>query len=511
MNSLGDKNKASSSPASPWTETFGNILCGMSYTLGLPVEEVALCVSSVAANITGPLSGVGTKGGAGVAAGINLLALSEGSHRSQRLAQYLFHPLFVVQDFMRHSAHRTSKLWGDLYLSGPTTLKAWRESLDARPNEIHSRLIELQDATVKDLKAGDCLPYGWDSPMEPMNDPSGKHPEMVLRERAPGLRVLPSFLLRPGSLGELPAMMTDVPDQHAFIVDIQGRLFRDSGAEESGKTATWLRHLAQLMGGKDMPMPQMHADQGHGKLVRGRAALFSLMSLERAAEFLSEEGDAAAHLVMEESLLWKPTWMSVRALPDSLAPQVWAHYKDFLERLVNDRAARKGTIVQCNESVRRSLESLDAEIVHLLDSTDTQTRRYLRPFGSLMQKLFWALDLFGVRDAQLPAAVKATVTHALARHTSLLGEALSQVEAQRAARFAKQIQSVLKAKGPCSARALQRSIFQSKRSDIDVGLDRLLSTGQVVYLPAKREYHIPDDGGTGTVHRGQPLNNSIHG
>lgn len=511
MNSLGDKNKASSSPASPWTETFGNTLCGMSCTLGMPVEEVALCAASVAANITGPLSGIGTKGGTGVAAGINLVALTKGSHRSQRLAEYLFHPLFAVQDFMRHSAHRTSKMWGDLVLSGPSTLKAWRELLEVRPNEVHGRLIEVQDATVKDLKAGDTLPMGWDSTMDPMPDVTGNHPEMVLRGRTPGLRVLPSFILRPGSLGELSAMMGDVPDQHAFIVDLQGRLFHDCCAEEGGKKAAWMRSLAQLMGGKDMPMPQMHADQGHGKLVRGRAVLFSLMSLERAAGFLSEEGDGAAHLVMEESLLWKPTWRGVRPLPDSLAPQVWAHYKNILERLVNDRAARKGTVMQCSEAVRRSFEIIDSEIVQMLDSTGAQIQSYLRPFGSLAQKLFWALNLFGIEEARLSAAVKATVTHALGQHVSLLREALSQVETQRAARFAKQIQSVLKAKGPCSARALQRSIFQSKRSDIEVGLDRLLSTGQVAYVQAKREYHIPDDNGVGTLHRTQPTRPTIHG
>ena len=214
---------------------------------------------------------------------------------------------------------------------------------------------------------------------------------------------------------------------------------------------------------------------------------------------------------MEESLLWKPSWLEVRPLPGSLAPQVWDHFKKILERLVNDRAARKGTVMQCSEALRQSFEILDSESVQLLDSTDVHIRRYLRPFGSLAHKLFWALNLFGIEDARLPAAVKATVTHALRKHVSLLREALSQVEVQRAARFAKQIQSVLKAKGPCSARALQRSIFQSKRADIEIGLDRLLSTGQVVYLQAKREYHIPDDGGIEALRPSRAPNDTIHG
>ncbi|RBP35668.1 hypothetical protein DES53_12036 [Roseimicrobium gellanilyticum] len=494
----------------PWIETFGNHLCGMSCTLGLPVEEVALCVAGVLANVTGPLSGLVTKGGAGISQGVNLISVGELSHRSQRLAEHLFRPLHSLQDFMRHAAHRTSRVWGDMYLSGPESLKTWREALAVRPTEIHTRLVQMLEATVNDLNAGDTLPMGWDSPVDPMPSHDGKHTEMLLRERVPGVRHLPSFVLRPGSLNELPGMMADVVEQHAFVLDPEGRLFEQNDAD-GAKWGSHARYLSQLMGGKDVPMPRLHQDQGNGKLVRGRIALFSSLSPERVAEILGEAGAGTEKPVLEEAILWAPSECKVRPLQSGGTQAVWGTYKGILERLVNDRAARKGTIVQHSPHLMHQLEELDAEMVRLLDATPPELRRYMRPFAALVQKLSWAFTVLGIDEGRLSKAVQATTAYAVERHVALLKAAFAQVQVQRAARFARQIQSILKAKGPCNARTLQRSIFQSRRSDIDAGLERLMSAGQVVYLQTKREYHIPDDGDLTNHRLTQPLNSTING
>src|SRR5690606_14924307 len=70
------------------------------------------------------------------------------------------------------------------------------------------------------------------------------------RARVPGFRQQPSFVLRPGGLGELQEMMADVADQYAFITDLDGRLFDDLSIEGGSKRAVWMRHIADLIGGK---------------------------------------------------------------------------------------------------------------------------------------------------------------------------------------------------------------------------------------------------------------------
>lgn len=89
------------------------------------------------------------------------------------------------------------------------------------------------------------------------------------------------------------------------------------------------------------------------------------------------------------------------------------------------------------------------------------------------------------------------------------------MQVQQAERLAKRIQAVLKKKGPCTARELQRSIFQSRHTDIEAGLEHLLGNGQIVFAQSKREYHIPLDQETGEhsipAGRTSSLTSTAHG
>jgi hypothetical protein len=214
------------------------------------------------------------------------------------------------------------------------------------------------------------------------------------------------------------------------------------------------------------------------------------MPLEDAAAYLGDENTSAGRGLLAEAVLWTPGWCSLRALPDGFASTVRARYKGVLERIVNDRAGHVGTVISMKSSSPRELELLDIEVTSALDEVSPGVRRYMRPFASLATKLYWAFRVLGL-EAIASKAAKATVMHAMRSHADLIQKALSQAEIQRVEQLAKRIKTVLRQKGPCTARQLQRSIFQSKQSDIETGLERLLSNGQIVFAQAKREYHVP--------------------
>jgi hypothetical protein len=185
-----------------------------------------------------------------------------------------------------------------------------------------------------------------------------------------------------------------------------------------------------------------------------------------------------------------------------------------LERIVNDRASHQGTVLAASAADRREQELLDIEVTTTLDKLPTPVRRYMRALASLPTKLYWAFRLMGPETTAAKAA-KATVLYAIKRHASLIETALTQAQVQQTDRLAKRIKAVLRQKGPCSAREIQRSLYQAKRADIDSGLEYLLTTGQVVFAQAKREYHIPGavdaDESSSAPNRNAALSRTVHG
>lgn len=469
-----------------WTETYGNTLCTMAGSLGMPVEELALLVAGIMGNLSGPGAGLVGASGRRISPGFSILAIGHPDHRFRRAADHLLGPALSIQDLLRTWALRSHRGYADLYCFGVTDVKALGE---LPRGSLHDRCVNMLQASVDDLKDGDAIADHWDAaPSGLFHEPGC---ESITNGRLPGPRHRPSFVFTTSDASRLEEMLTETMDQCVYLVDQSGGFFRGSFVKNPKQGNRALAEFAQHLGGTDIVVPRLHASQGYGRFHRSRVGFLAALPFKELAE-MTEGLDGAPQQVLSHSILWKPTWRKPMCFGPDWGDRAWKAYKAAVLTVVNSRIERHGPVLSLRKEEGAALERVEHALLCEMDGQPEAIRRSLGSFGNLVPQLAWAFLLLrqSAADTWWLKAAEATARHALGRHVSLLNEAANCAQRERAAHHAEKIADVLQEKGPCGTRELQRSIFRLKQTEVRAALEVLQRANRVILDESTQRYRL---------------------
>ncbi len=304
----------------------------------------------------------------------------------------------------------------------------------------------------------------------------------------------------------LPSVMFERLALHEFLPALNEALHREGlvcnptasifGSHCAGlaKEETEATKLADLLRGKDMSFPKVHADQGHGTFEHARVHLWATSSAERLGAIL--KSTSAWNDVLKGCLLWDPSPLSGGRSPLE-GPKAIGQYNLVVHRLLGARCF--GTI---NHQVRVALSPESAtryprwrlgfeKILAKVPETD---REHTAQFHDLPERLIWMFMQFRQKGEPVWSPMVAafrTAEHAVYKHLRLLQCARtrqSEVETQLSLQT---VESVLKRKGPCKLRDLQRSTNNLQVARLRPGLDLLQQQGRLALDEQNRYVLIP--------------------
>ncbi len=464
---------------SPWTETFGNTLCGMSLAAGIRAEDMALLAAAVLGDLAGPMTGLQADSGRLITPGFNLLGLSSSSLVAKRAIEEVVSPALVIQNTLRVQAQSQHRPILDQYTFGVPnqmhTDSQWRDYL-------YERSLKVNEVMIEDLSAGDGMIRGWrELDAEAFFAPEAQRKHRLLISRIPGIRYRPSLLHCTNDVMDLEAKLLDSFDHHVLLLDTTGSFFRGSFTKGAKQGNQAMSYFAAALNGMDIKVPPLHPNQGHGMYQYAKARFIASMPVWDLADAIDD--DSSERGFIGQSILWNP-----RSVPIQACGQAW--WQPLIrqtERIMNDRILRRRSILAMSPQNAKELVRVDNEIRdRLAGSTD----RLLGAFDSLFYKLLWAFLLLDEsKGSAWPIlAAEATAKYALNCHLAILDDCRSRSSDLRLDLVAQKLIIALESKGALTPREMQRSISRGKQPEITGAVERLLKQNRIIQEPDSNRY-----------------------
>lgn len=469
--------------------SYGTHIESISEYCGLHPADVALAITSVLSGTAGPYAGFVNPYGHRVRCGLNVVRTDASNLASSTLEDILLHPLRTRARFLRGRAAGMSKTLADHWAFGRHGGVAPKQPPLAWLLERGHKHASAQANLLK----SDYLPADYFDEAELMSPLYYGGSEPLNVEASIGPTHLPSVMFERLALHELQPALNESLHREAFVCNPTASIF---GSDCAGlaKEETEATKLADLLRGKDLSFPKVHADQGHGTFEHARVHLWATSSAERLGAIL--KSTSAWNDVLKGCLLWDPSPLSGGS--SSLEGQkAIGHYNLVLHRALETRCFGRN-----NQQVRLGLSAESAahypkwraKFQKVLAGVSAQDRDYTAQFHDLPERLIWMFMQFRRKGEPAWSPLRAafsTAEYAVQKHLRLLQCARMKQDEIEAQLSLQTVESVLKRKGPCKLRDLQRSTNNVHVARLRPGLDLLQQQGRLAVDEQNRYVLIP--------------------
>jgi hypothetical protein len=462
---------------------------------GIHPKDVALAVASVLGGIAGPYAGFVTPAGHRVRTGINVLRIGARNPAAATLEDVLLHPIRTRSRFLRGRAQGMSHTLVDQWVFGEHDSSIKDQKASQAYPWMRERDHGLAAQQYSQIRSSSFNPAQFDE--RGLQSPCfyaglDEVPERICA----GTEHLPSVLFERLELSDLKSALQESIHREALFFLPVGGMFGRSNLGTS-KDEALAADLAGYMMGRDVAFHPVHRDQGHGTFEHARAHLWAAASIDRIGAILN---DRSSHWndVLRSSLLWDPSPCRAASPLPCNGEDAVALFGQVVHLVLEARCFGRN-----NRQLRMMLSKESAERYplwrgrfsdHLLQTPES-CREYLTQFHDLPERLLWMfLQFQQVQDqvdkpwSPLVAAIR-TAQYAVDKHVEMLQKAQATRAAAEASRSLKTVSRILKRKGPCNLRDMQRSTNNLHVSNLLPGLELLRQQG-LVSVDTKQRYHL---------------------
>jgi hypothetical protein len=473
---------------------FGPHIEGMAALFGIHPKDTALAVASILGGIAGPYAGFVTPTGHRVRTGINVLRLGASNPVAAALEDVLLHPVRTRSRFLRGRAHGMSRTLVDQWVFG------------AHGNNMKDRMASQMHPWMKER---DHLLDEQQSSLIKSSLPQGQFDEQELqrpmhyagRDDLPacmsaGIDHLPSVLFEHLELLQLKSALRESLHREALFFHPIGGMFGRSSLGTS-KDEAFAADLAGYLLGRDTVFETVHRDQGHGTFEHARIHLWATVSTDRIGAILhapmSQWND-----VLRSCLIWDPSPSKTADPLSANCESVITLFGQIVQRVFEARCFggnnRQLRLMLSRESAKYYplwRREFNEYLVQLPESC----REYTSQFHDLPERLLWMfLQFEQEQDRETPnwspmRAAFCTAQYAMEKHLEILQRARAALAETEANRTLKTVTTILKRKGPCNLRAMQRSTDNLHASSLRPGLEQLQRQG-LVDVDAQHRYFL---------------------
>jgi hypothetical protein len=466
----------------------GPHLEGMGTLFGIHPKDVAVAVASVLGGIAGPYAGFVTPAGHRVRTGINVIRVGT-SHRSTALEDMLLHPVRTRSRSLRGHAQGLSRTLVDQWVFGEhgTRLKD-RNASNTLP-WMRERDHGLAAQQYSQIRSSPLNPVHFDE--RELQSPcfyAGR--DEVPARMCAGPEHLPSVLFERLELCNLKSALQESLHREAIMFLPGGGMF-GRAAMGTTKDEALAADLAAYMMGRDVVFDPVHRDQGHGTFEHARVHFWAATSTDRIGTVLNNSS-SLWNEVLRSCLLWNPSLCTTAGQAPSGRDESLRAFGRIVQRVLDTRCIGRN-----NHQLRLSLPKDSAERYPMwrgrfdqhLVQTPESCREYIEQFHDLPERLLWMFLLFeqdqkqeqnfGNTEWSPMAAAFRTAQYTVDKHLEMLQKAQAAVAEAEASRSSKTVSGILKRKGPCTLRALQRSTNNLPVTKLHPGLELLKQQGRV--------------------------------
>jgi len=454
---------------------------------GIHPKDVAVAVASVLGGIAGPYAGFVTPADHRIRTGINVIRVGT-SHRSAALEDMLLHPVRTRNRFLRGHAQGLSRTLVDQWVFGEHGSRLKDRNASNTLPWMRERDHVLAAQQYSQIRSSPLNPVHFDE--RELQSPcfyAGRD-EGPARMCA-GTEHLPSVLFERLELCNLKSALQESLHREAVLFLPAGGMFGRS-AMGTAKDEALAADLAAYMMGRDVVFAPVHRDQGHGTFEHARVHFWAATSTDRIGTVLN---NSSSHWneVLRSCLLWNPSLCTTAGQAPSGRDESLRAFGRIVQRVLETRCMGRN-----NHQLRRSLPKDSAERYPMwrgrfdqhLVQTPESCREYIEQFHDLPERLLWMFLLFeqdeqqqgpgGAEWSPMAAAFR-TAQYAVDKHVEMLQKAQAAVAEAEASRSLKTVSGILKRKGPCTLRALQRSTNNLPVTKLHPGLELLKQQGRV--------------------------------
>lgn len=476
---------AASAQATPAEVSLGPHIESIAAQFGIHPKDVALAMASVLGGIAGPYAGFVTPAGHRVRTGINVLRIGASNPAAAALEDVLLHPIRTRNRFLRGRAQGMSRTLVDQWVFGEhgSSIKD-RKASQAYP-WMRERDHGLAAQQYSQIRSSSFNPAQFDE--RGLQSPCFYAGLDEVPERTcAGTEHLPSVLFERLELSNLKSALQESIHREALFFLPVGGMFGRSTLGTS-KDESLAADLAGYLMGRDVAFDPVHRDQGHGTFEHARAHLWATTSTDRIGAILN---DPSSHWndVLRSSLLWDPSPCTAASPLSGNGEDAVALFGQVVHRILEARCFGRN-----NRQLRLMLSKESAERYpiwrgrfsdHFVQKPES-CREYITQFHDLTERLLWMFlqfqqvqDQGGTPWSPLVAAVR-TAQYAVDKHVEILQKAQAALAAAEASRSLKTVSRILKRKGPCKMRELQRSSPNLHVANLLPGLELLRQQGLV--------------------------------
>lgn len=473
------------------TCSYGVHLEALSCHLGLPKPDVALAVASFLCNVAGPYAGLLDWTGRRTPTGLSMLHVGNMSSGTLALEGILLQPLQNAGRYIRDRARTIPRQLADRYVFGRSYSEA---TLD---NELLKAFIQLRDQDSQTRAMQETLLSYRAVPHELVNERmlsdslSYLGRDMPAHTSSPGSIHLPTFMVEGVDLNDVTGILEQTIHRDLFVIH-PTKLFAQDVRSRPPKGSQSF-DLGRLMRGIDLRFEPVHRSQGHGTLELARMHIWGATPLGLVGEVLASPA-SSWQSVLQNCLLWSGNQQPPPKQPPEAAGSATGLLSKKLVSVLNKRLFGQSSDqarVALSPDLVGDFQNLQAQYRYLMDKCHSADKDQVIQFHDLPERLFWAFSL--LHDKREPywclQAAFHTAVYAINTKRHYLKQARSAHLEETVQKALRAVCAILRRRGPCTIREIQRSSNNLRADFLRPGIERLQQLGRLRQM-ADRRYEL---------------------
>lgn len=458
---------------------FGAAIESLAKYFCIEPADVTLAMAGVLANIAGPYAGFVTPLGNSISPGLNVLRVDADNPTASALEKALMQPLRSHTQYLRTRAKGMSREISDRWSFGPHPMKFANQDSDY----LYRGMIEHDvEHTARQVNLHKLTFLPGDLNEESLMPPNyhGDTVDADVTDVSHGVAQLPSLFFESLCIKDIDRALAECVQREALLLNPIGGIF-GSGEMLPAKEELLANALASLLAGRDIEFPPVHKDQGRGTFERAKVHLWANIGLTQVGSLLNY-GKTGWSDLLENCLLWEACPLAQSIAIKMASREAWRIYLKALNGILearcfaNLRQQRRSRVSPQDEA---TYEKFRHNHTRILEQVDSGSKSRVRQFHDLPERLMWLLTQLFCPE-EMPHLVETafhTAAYAVQKHLHIIQKARIAEAKLAAARSADKVLAILRRKGPCRLREIQRSAHKVRVSELEMGINRLQEQG----------------------------------
>ena len=442
--------------------------------------DVALSIASVVANISGPYAGFVDPFGRKYHPHLNLVRIDGDSPNANNLEAALFEPLQKRLRWLRHAATCQSKLLSDRHTFGDHSVDQYQPL----QNSLHPWIKDNDHRLAQEQQEMLSLNY---LPRQEFNEMALVKSHYLGSRRvpvraSPGISYLPTLMAEGVSVDQIGGALNEALHRQLFVFNPSGGIF-NLASKKAVSDENTAANLCSVLQGRDLSFAPHHRDQGRGTLEFAKIQMVAKSTLLRIGGILQNPG-SNWNEVIKTCLLWEGAPWKPPTIPVNALMAAWQSYEQVIQELIELRcfnpnhAQKRLSLPQdCNQSYIK----LRMEYSKALQAVKGVDGNFTAQFFDLPERLLWVFMQFHQEHEPFWCVQTAfySAVYAIRKQQQLLHKARTTLAKENATKSMAAVTAILRDKGPCNVRQMQRSTKNRAASFFKTGISILEKEGRV--------------------------------